>query len=53
MNLLRGKAGMDEATMSGLRERVHSGFPLPIPFLPPKGEADIPNITPSFIQRGD
>jgi hypothetical protein len=27
MNPSRGKAGMDEATMSGLRERVHSGFP--------------------------
>ena len=27
MNASRGKAGMDEATMSGLRERVHSGLP--------------------------
>jgi hypothetical protein len=27
MNVSRGKAGMDEATLSGLRERVHSGFP--------------------------
>jgi hypothetical protein len=27
MNASRGKAGMDEATMSGLREQVHSGLP--------------------------
>jgi hypothetical protein len=26
MNVSRGKAGMDEATMSGLRERVHSSL---------------------------
>jgi hypothetical protein len=26
-NFLRGKAGMDEATKVGLRERVHPGFP--------------------------
>jgi hypothetical protein len=29
MNASREKAGMDEATMSGLRERVHPGL-LPI-----------------------
>jgi hypothetical protein len=27
MNASRGKAGMDEATIVGLRERVHSGLP--------------------------
>jgi hypothetical protein len=27
MNVSRGKAGMDEATMSGLQERVHPGLP--------------------------
>ena len=27
MNASRGKAGMDEATISGLRERVHPGLP--------------------------
>jgi hypothetical protein len=27
MNASRGMAGMDEATMSGLRERVHPGLP--------------------------
>ena len=29
MNASRGKAGMDEAIMSGLRERVHPGLPPP------------------------
>jgi len=28
VNAARGKAGMDEATIVGLRERVHSGLPL-------------------------
>jgi hypothetical protein len=27
MNTSRGKAGMDEATIVGLRERVHPGLP--------------------------
>jgi hypothetical protein len=27
MNASRGKAGMDEATIAGLRERVHPGLP--------------------------
>jgi hypothetical protein len=27
MNASKGKAGMDEATIAGLRERVHSGRP--------------------------